>query len=122
MKILQTFLFGTTAAMLAIGAAAAGEREIKAKPADRTTNCSAYGPGFRYVAAADACVKVGGWVRAQAGTGHGAVNWGALNAGPGAGGGGTTALGERGYLTTDVRKETGYGTVRGYLSVGAGHE
>jgi Porin subfamily len=124
MKILQALLLGAVAAMLAIGAAAAGERQIKAKPGDQATSCSAYGPGFHYVPAADACVKVGGWVRAQAGSGHGAVNWGALNAGPSAGasGTGTTAVGARATLTTDVRKQTGYGTVRGYLSVGADHE
>jgi hypothetical protein len=118
MKILQAFLLGTVATMLVTGAGAAGERQVKAKPADQT-NCSAYGPGFRYVPGADACVKVGGWVRTEAGAGNGAVNWGALKSGAGAG---TTALGERGTLTTDVRKQTGYGTVRGYLSVGAGHE
>ncbi len=122
MKILQVLLLGTAAAMLVIGAAGAGEREVKAKSADQKTNCSAYGPGFHYVAAADTCVKIGGWVRSQAGTGHGAVNWGALRSGASAGGTGTTALGARGTLTTDVRKETGYGTVRGYLSVGAEHE
>ncbi|MGB6536573.1 MAG: porin, partial [Xanthobacteraceae bacterium] len=64
MKVLQALLLGTAAAMLVIGAAGAGERQVKAKPADRATNCSAYGPGFRYVPGADACVKVGGWVRA----------------------------------------------------------
>jgi hypothetical protein len=122
MKILQVLLLGTGAAMLAIGAAGAGERQVKAKPADQATNCSAYGPGFRYVPGADTCVKVGGWVRSEAGAGNGTVNWGALKSGPSAGGAGTTALGERGTITTDVRRETGYGTVRGYLSVGVDHE
>ena len=43
-----------------------------AKPAriGRTKSCSDYGDGFVYVPASDTCVKVGGYVRFDAGVNH----------------------------------------------------
>lgn len=115
----QALLLAVVVSLLAIGGAAAAERQVRAAPADK--KCSIYGAGFRYVPGADLCMKIGGWVRAQAGGDSGHVNWGALNANPSDRGTGSASAGARGYVTTDVRKQTGYGTVRAYLSVGA-HE
>jgi hypothetical protein len=112
MKSLQTLLIAGAAALLAVGAASAAEQAAKGKPAGHAKNCSAYGAGFRYVPGADTCMKIGGWVRAET---SGGVNWGALNGNPAATG--TTRA--RAYITTDVRKQTEYGTVRTYFSVGA---
>jgi hypothetical protein len=121
MKVLQALLFGAVAGLLATGPATAAERHVKAQAADHDKECSAYGPGFHYVPGADLCMKVGGWVRAEAGGGRG-LNWGALNGNPNDRSTGNAGVGARGYLTTDVREQTQYGTVRGYLSVGANHQ
>jgi hypothetical protein len=121
MKMLRFLLFALAISPFAVGAAAAAERHVKANPADRAKNCNIYGAGFVYVPGADLCMKIGGWARAQASGGSGRVNWGALNSAPNDRGGNTT-VGARGYVTTDVREQTGYGTVRAYLSVGADHQ
>jgi hypothetical protein len=113
MTSLQTLLFGVAAGLLAIGAAAAAEQH---KPVGQAKNCSVYGAGFHFVPGADVCMKIGGWARAQAGSGS--LNWGALNGNPAADG----SVRARGYVTTDVRKQTEYGTVRAYVSVGASHQ
>jgi len=105
-------VIGCALACLAIGAPQAAELHGKVRPLGQAKSCSVYGAGFRRVPGSDLCMKIGGWVRAQS-TVHGSgVNWNALNE-PG------TAASASGYLTTDVRKPTGYGTVRAYVSVGA---
>jgi hypothetical protein len=115
MKTLRFLLFALAVSPLSVSAAAAAERHVKVN-ADGTKNCSAYGAGFVNVPGTDLCVKIGGWARAQASGGSsGHVNWGALNTTSSA------AAGASGYVTTDVRAQTGYGTVRAYMSVGA-HE
>jgi hypothetical protein len=113
MKSLQSLVLGCAVALLAIGAAQAAELHGKTRPLGQAKSCSAYGAGFRRVPGSDLCMKIGGWVRAQSAAHSGGVNWKALND-PG-----TSASG---YITTDVRKPTGYGTVRAYVSVGAKHE
>jgi Porin subfamily len=118
MKNLHTLLFAVAAGVLAIGAASAAEHHAKGAPAGQAKNCSVYGAGFHYVPSADVCMKIGGWARAEAS--GGGVNWGALNGNPAADGA-MRARG-RGYVTTDVRKQTEYGTVRAYVSVGATHQ
>ena len=114
MKSVQALLFGLLAGLLAIGVASAAEQNAKGKPLGHAKNCSAYGAGFHYVRSADLCMKIGGWVRAQA---SGGVHWDALNDHPA-----NSAMRARGYVTTDVRKQTEYGTVRAYISVGAIHQ
>jgi hypothetical protein len=118
MTSFQTLVLGCAAACLALSAAQAAELHGKTRPLGQAKNCSAYGAGFQQVPGTDLCMKVGGWVRAQSTARSGGMNWNALN-GPGAG---ATAASAQGYLTTDVRKPTGYGTVRAYFSVGANHE
>jgi hypothetical protein len=117
MKSLQTLLSAVAAGLLAIGAASAAEQHAKGKPPGHAKNCSVYGAGFQYVPGTDVCMKIGGWARAEARDGGG-INWGALNGNPAA----NSAMSARGYVTTDVRKQTAYGTVRAYMSVGANHQ
>jgi hypothetical protein len=61
-------------------------------------------------------MKIGGWTHAEASSGD--VNWNAPNSNPAS----DSAPRARGYVTTDVRKQTEYGTVRAYVSVGASHQ
>jgi Porin subfamily len=117
MKSLQSLVLGCAVALLAIGAAQAAELHGKTRPLGQAKSCSVYGAGFRRVPGSDLCMKIGGWVRAQSGAHSGGVNWKALNdSGTG------TAASASGYITTDVRKPTGYGTVRAYVSVVATQE
>ena len=119
MKILPILALGTAAALAAIRPAAASELGPKARLAHRAKSCSSYGPGFRYVPGSGVCIKVGGWVRAGASSGgRGALNWDALKAGAGDRATDSPAMPLRGNITTDIRKPTGYGTVRAYFSVG----
>jgi hypothetical protein len=122
METLRRFLLGSAAVLLAAGAGQAAELHGKAKT-DQTKNCSVYGAGFHYVPSTGLCVKVGGWTRAEAlAGGNGDMNWspfnGRANSRPADGIGSQVS----GYVTTDVRKKTEYGTLRAYLSVGANHQ
>lgn len=86
-------------------------------------NCSLYGAGFHYVPSTGVCVKVGGWTRAEAlAGGNGAMSGSPFDAQ--ASNRSTDNIGSQasGYVTTNVRKRTDYGTVRAYLSVGASHQ
>ena len=120
MKSLQTLLLGVATSLLAFSAASAAEQHAKANPAD-SKNCSAYGVGFHSVPGADLCMKIGSSVRAEA-SGGSSVNWRALNSNPGDPRMSNAAVGVRGDLTTDVRQQTDYGTVRAYVSVEATHQ
>lgn len=115
MRTFQALFLVCVATCLAIISAQAAELHGKTRPLGQAKSCSAYGAGFQRVPGTDMCMKIGGWVRAQSSAHSGGVNWNALNE-PG------TAASTSGYLTTDVRKPTGYGTVRAYVSVGARHE
>ena len=67
----------------------------------------------------DLCIKVGGWVRAEAvWGGNGSMTWGPFNGNANNRATSNEAMRARGYITADVRNQTEYGTVRGYIAVG----
>ena len=67
----------------------------------------------------DLCIKIGGWVRAEATYGaNGSMTWGPFNGNVNNRSTSNEALRARGYITADVRNQTEYGTVRGYIAVG----
>jgi hypothetical protein len=67
----------------------------------------------------DLCIKIGGWVRAEATWGaNGNMTWGPFNGNVNNRLTSNEALRARGYITADVRNQTEYGTVRGYIAVG----
>jgi len=115
MKISRVFLLGSAAVLVAVSVGQAGG----GKPVDHKNDCSLFGAGFRYVPGADACVKVGGWVGAEAGRGSNSrTKWDALNGNASSQTTNNIVSGARGDITTDVRKMTDYGAVRAYFSVG----
>ena len=114
MIVPRLLFLGCAAVLLAHAPARTAELHGKAKPAHEKS-CSFYGAGFRRAPGSNLCVKIGGWARAETGNG---INWGALNTNAAR----TLAPQARGYLTTDVRRETGYGTLRAYFSAGVNHE
>jgi len=115
MSVSRLLFLGCAAVLLAHAPARAAELNGKSRPLARGKSCSIYGAGFRRAAGSDLCVKIGGSVRAESGN---RVNWSALNTNAAR----TPALQTRGYLSTDVRRETGYGTLRAYFSAGVNHE
>ena len=68
----------------------------------------------------DLCIKIGGWVRAEAayGTINGNMTWGPFAGNANNRTSSSEAMRARGYITADVRNQTEYGTVRGYIAVG----
>ncbi len=77
--------------------------EAVAMPHLRT--CDAHGPGFAALPGSGACVRVGGRVRAEAGTGL------RPEAGP---------IRASGRLSVDVRPQTDYGPARAFVRLRAG--
>ena len=120
MKMVKSLLLGSAAGLVAVTAGQAADLPVKAKPVEYVKVCSLYGAGFYYMPGTDLCIKIGGWVRAEAA--YGGIN-GSMTWGPFAGNANnrTTsnyAMRARGYITADVRNQTEYGTVRGYIAVG----
>jgi hypothetical protein len=67
----------------------------------------------------DLCIKIGGWVRAEAAWGtNGNMTWGPFNGNVNNRLTSNETFRARGYITADVRNQTEYGTVRGYIAVG----
>src|SRR5215510_7723732 len=118
MKMVKSLLLGSAAGLVAITGAQAADLPVKAKPVEYVKICSLYGVGFYYIPGTDMCLKIGGYVRAEAAWGvNGASvtsqvanvnnnftcnNWWRI----------------RGYITADARNQTEYGTVRSYIAVG----
>jgi len=123
MRVLERLLLGSAAGLVAVVAGStagqAADLPVKARPVQYVKICSLYGAGFYYMPGTDMCLKIGGWVRAEA-------SWG-IN------GNSTTGIfgnvynnrytnnfwsRERGYITADAREQTAYGVARGYIAVG----
>ena len=115
----RNLLLCSAAGILSVTAAQAADLPVKAKPVEYVKVCSLYGAGFYYMPGTDLCLKIGGWVRAEAGWGYnGSLTWG-----PFAGNANTRSTSNlvfrgRGYITADAREQTAYGTARGYIAVG----
>jgi hypothetical protein len=120
MKMVKSLLLGSAAGLVAVAGAQAADLPVKAKPVQYVKICSLYGVGFYYIPGTDTCIKLGGWVRLY-------TLWGAnSDSTNGALGShtidnrvtGNFSWKTRGYITADVRNQSEYGTIRGYLDVG----
>src|SRR6202043_2055736 len=119
MKMVKSLLLGSAAGLVAVTAGQAADLPVKAKPVEYVKVCSLYGAGFYYMPGTDLCIKIGGWVRAEATWGgNGNMTWGPFNGNVNNRLTSNEALRARGYITADVRNQTEYGTVRGYIAVG----
>jgi hypothetical protein len=119
MKMVKSLLLGSAAGMVAVTAGQAADLPVKAKPVEYVKVCSLYGAGFYYMPGTDLCIKVGGFVRFEAGWG----NNGNFTTGPWGANAqqrqtSNTVFRARGYITADVRNQSEYGTVHGYIAVG----
>jgi Porin subfamily len=119
MKMVKSLLLGSAAGLVAVTAGQAADLPVKAKPVEYVKVCSLYGAGFYYMPGTDLCIKIGGWVRAEAAFGtNGNMTWGPFNANANQRTTSNETFRARGYITADVRNQTEYGTVRGYIAVG----
>jgi len=122
MIVLKGLLLGSTAAICTLTtwhAALAHDVDDEGHGVQYVKVCSLYGAGFYYMPGTDLCIKVGGWVRAEAAYGtNGNMTWGPFNGNVNNRTTSNEALRARGYITADVRNQTEYGTVRGYIAVG----
>ncbi len=119
MKMVKSLLLGSAAGLVAVAGAQAADLPVKAKPVQYVKICSLYGVGFYYIPGTDMCLKIGGWVRAEAAYGdNGNMTWGPFNGNVNSRATSNSTFRARGYITADARNQTEYGTVRGYIAVG----
>jgi hypothetical protein len=119
MKMVKSLLLGSAAGLVAVTAGQAADLPVKAKPVEYVKVCSLYGAGFYYMPGTDLCLKVGGYVRAEAGWGYnGSFTNGPFNGNVNQRTTSNLVFRARGYITADAREQTSYGTARGYIAVG----
>ncbi len=124
MPLVKRVLLGSAAGLLTVAAAQAADLPVKAKPVEYVKVCSLYGAGFWYVPGTDTCIKLGSYLRFQMeeNAGDGGIPIGA--GGTQTGGGVQTRnisnmdYRYRFHLSTDIRTQTEYGTLRSYADVG----
>src|ERR1700692_21314 len=114
MKMINRFILGSAASLIAMGAAQAADLPVKAKAVEYVRICSLYGAGFFYIPGTDTCIKLGGYLRIDTTFNGGIYDQPAWS----------TDLGQqnryRDYfaarsrmaLTVDTRTATDYGVVR----------
>ena len=116
----KTLLGSAAVIMTMVGAQAADLPSKKAAPATYVKICDAYGAGFFFIPGTETCMKVGGYVRAEAqyAPGHNVYNGGsavAADAGKLTQTGGaqdTSGFEVRGRAEFDARTPTAYGVAR----------
>src|ERR1700745_3863102 len=66
MKMVKSLVLGSAATLVALGGAQAADLPVKAKAVEYVKVCSLYGAGFWYIPGTDTCIKLGGYLRADA--------------------------------------------------------
>jgi hypothetical protein len=119
MKMVKSLLLGSAAGLVAVTAGQAADLPVKAKPVEYVKICSLYGAGFYYMPGTDLCLKIGGFVRAEATWGdNGNSTSGIFNNDVNNRTTNNFWSRYRGYITADAREMTEYGVARGYIAVG----
>jgi hypothetical protein len=120
MKMVKSLLLGTAAGLVGVMGAQAADLPVKAKPVEYVKICSLYGQGFYYIPGTDTCLKIGGFIRSEW-VFHGAGSFAQFVSVPG--GLNNRSINEltnrsRAVLSFDVRSQTEYGVLRGYVRAG----
>jgi len=119
MKMVKSLLLGSAAGLIAVAGAQAADLPVKAKAVEYVKVCSLYGVGYYYIPGTDTCIKIGGYVRYEAYHNYTTGNYVDRNVvGRFTRNSETFAQQARFRLTTDVRTQTEYGTLRSYFSFG----
>jgi Porin subfamily len=122
MKVVKSLLLGTAATLIAVGGAQAADLPVKAKAVEYVKVCSLYGAGFYYMPGTDTCIKLGGYLRADAILG-GAGDYGFNQSSSSANGGSNNRVTNYYYsrarfdFNVDTRTATEYGVVRTYADM-----
>jgi hypothetical protein len=115
--LVKSLLLGSAAGVVAMTGAQAADLPVKAKPVQYVKICSLYGAGFWYIPGTNTCIKLGGWIRTEYNINAGGSfnpNKTALYSRENT----QNAIRNRGIMTWDVREQTEYGTLRGYIAGG----
>ena len=125
MRTCKRVLLAGAACVVTFAAAQAADLPAKAKPIQYVKVCSLYGAGFYYIPGTDICLKIGGYVRAEADVNAGgtltpAVGPGSANNRDNINDRESSSLVQRSRFlwTFDARQPTDYGMVRGYARTG----
>src|SRR3569833_3050200 len=119
MNVMKSLILGSAAALLAGAGAQTADQPIKAKTVEYVRVCSLYGAGFYYIPGTDTCIKLGGYIRADALFHAGGDFNGAYSAQSGANNRLTNYYQARSRedFNVDTRTATEYGVVRTYADV-----
>lgn len=115
----KPLIVAMTAAGLTAAPAVAADLPLKARAAQHVRICTLYGAGYYYVPGTDTCIKLGGYVRYEAyanaagGSYPTTTPQGVMNRNTA-----SLAAQARFRLTSDVRSQTNYGTLRSYVAFG----
>lgn len=118
MKMVKSLLLGSAAGILAVAGAQAADLPVKAKPVEYVKVCSLYGAGFYYIPGTDTCLKLGGFVRAEAAFGPAGGSHGQYYQGFYTASSDQFRTRARWMLSLDARTQTEYGTLRSYVRAG----
>ena len=125
MRTCKRVLLAGAACVVTFAAAQAADLPAKAKPIQYVKVCSLYGAGFYYIPGTDICLKIGGYVRAEADVNAGgtltpAVGPGSANNRDNINDRELSSLVQRSRFlwTFDARQPTDYGMVRSYARTG----
>src|ERR1041384_6319052 len=125
MKMVKSAFLASAAGVVAMSGAQAADLPVKAKPVQYVKVCSLYGAGFYYIPGTDICLKVGGYLRAEADVNAGGTLTPAV--GPGSANNRDSINNResnsfvqrtRSLWTLDTRAQTDYGIVRSYARTG----
>ncbi|MGY4157946.1 hypothetical protein ACVINW_003788 [Bradyrhizobium sp. USDA 4461] len=117
MSYWRAFLLGSVLGMMTAGAAQAADLPVKAASIEYVKTCSLYGPSFYYIPGTETCIKLGGYVRSEAGL----LTNGIYDVGNAGAGGARNRLSNaytwrsRADLLVDTRTTTEYGVLRTYF-------
>jgi Porin subfamily len=114
MKMVKSLILGSAAGLLAMSGAQAADLPVKAKAVEYVRICSLYGAGFWYIPGTDTCMRISGYIRAEAdinGGPFGQPSYGGVLGNSDRYSDNYTAY-ARGSLTFDTRTASEYGVVR----------
>ena len=116
-ELAKNLLLSSAAGLVAVAGAQAADLPVKAKPVEYVKICSLYGAGFYYIPGTDTCIKIGGFIRAEMNFNangsfapYTAINFDNIDAS-------RYYTRVRGLVSFDVRSQTEYGTLRGYVDM-----
>src|SRR6202034_3958167 len=113
MRMVKSLLLGTAAGIVAVAGAQAADMPVKAKPVQYVKICTLYGDGYYYIPGSDTCIRIGGYVRLDAGWNTAGARVPAYSGTQGAQDRSVSPLSTRARasIAMDTRTQTQYGTL-----------